>query len=96
MSGEKFFIPRHLDDPPRFLFWSIDDAMVMIFPLFVGIILGFVISGVICSVFLYRTWRGVKGSGGVGIVQCLIYWHYPKSILDLKMTPDSSIKSYIS
>jgi len=34
MSLEKFYIPKHLDDAPRFLLWSIDEAMSALVPVF--------------------------------------------------------------
>ena len=96
MSLEKFYIPKHLDDAPRFLLWSIDEAMSAILPIFLGIMTNMGIFGPILAVISFKSWKKIKGSGRQGLVKRLIYWHYPRDILGLKATPDSSIKNYIA
>ena len=95
MNLEKFYIPRHLDDAPRFLLWSVDEAMSVILPVFLGIVLGFGILTLILPIICFKSWKKIKGSGGQGVVRRLIYWYYPKEILGLKATPESAIRNYI-
>ncbi len=96
MNLEKFYIPRHLDDAPKFLFWSVDEAMIILIPIFFGIMINMTILAILLSTVLFKSWKKVKGFGGRGIIQMILYWYYPKSLLDLKYTPDASIKHYIS
>lgn len=95
MSLEKFYIPKHLDDAPRFLLWSIDEAMSAMIPLFLGVLMSLGIASPILALISFKSWKKVKGSGGSSLVKAFIYWHYPSSILGLKATPDSSIKNFI-
>ncbi len=95
MNQEKFYIPKHLDDAPKFLLWDIDEAFAFIGPLFFSVMIGKGLLGLFLAFGIYKAWKKVKGSGGQNLIKCLIYWYYPKSILGLKKTPDSSIKNFI-
>jgi conjugal transfer pilus assembly protein TraL len=96
MSSEKFFIPKHLDDAPRFLFWSIDEAMSAIVPLGFGLILGLKILTPIIAILSFKGWKKLKGSEGSGVLRAMVYWHYPRSVIGLKSLPDSSAKIFIA
>ncbi len=101
MNQEKFYIPKHLDDMPKFLLWNVDEAVSFIIPLFLGFMLGKGLIGLLVAVLCFHSWKrikssnGAKGSGGQNFIKYLIYWNYPKSILGLASTPDSSIRNYI-
>jgi conjugal transfer pilus assembly protein TraL len=95
MSQEKFYIPKHLDDMPKFLLWDIDIALFFIVPFFFGFLIGKGFIGLVCAFLFSHYWKKIKGTGGQNFIQYLVYWYYPKSILGLKATPDSSIRNYI-
>ena len=96
MSSEKFYLPKRLDDAPKFLLWPIDEALCFLVPLFFGMIVGLGFLTIIFAILPTYFWKKFKGKGGSNLVRALIYWYYPRSILDLKVAPDSSIKKYIS
>ena len=96
MDSEKFYLPKRLDDAPRFLLWSIDEAFSILIPLFFGMVMGLGILTPILAFLSGYCWKKVKGSGGSNLLKAIIYWYYPRSILGLKSAPDSSIKKYIS
>jgi type IV conjugative transfer system protein TraL len=100
MDLEKFYIPKHLDAPPRFLLWSVDEAMSALIPVFLGAVMSLGIFTPIIAIISFKTWKKIKGSsnssGGQGFVKTFIYWNYPSKILGLKATPDSAIKNYIA
>lgn len=96
MSSEKFFIPKHLDDAPRFLFWSIDEAMSAIVPLGFGLILGLKILTPIIAIISFKSWKKLKGCEGSNILRAMIYWHYPNNIIGVKSLPDSATKIFIA
>ncbi len=95
MSQEKFFIPKHLDDLPRILLWTIDEAFSFLLPLIVSIMIGSGMIGVILSFSCFYFWRRIKGVGGVSFLKAILYWYYGSKTLGLKNTPDSAIKNYI-
>lgn len=96
MSSEKFYLPKHLDAPPKLLLWSMDDALVILMPLFLGTVIGLGIFTPIIAFLCGYFWKKIKGSGGTKLIKALIYWHYPAFVLGLKNSPKSSIKKYIS
>lgn len=64
MSLEKFYIPKHLDDAPKVLLWSVDEAMSVMIPIFVGVMVNMGIFGPILAVISFKSWKRIKGSGG--------------------------------
>jgi len=95
MSQEKFYIPKHLDDAPKFLLWDMDVALCFIVPFFFGFLIGQTIISLIIAFSITYHWKRIKGNGQQNLIRYLIYWHYPKSVLGLKATPESSIRNYI-
>lgn len=100
MSQEKFYIPKHLDDIPKFLLWDVDVALFFITPFFLGFLMGKALVGLVCAALCVHYWKKTKGMGGKNLIRSLIYWHYPKSVLGfniigLKTTPDSKVRNYI-
>lgn len=96
MLDEKYCVPTHLDDPPRWLFWTIDEAAALLAPLVLGILLfnqtlfGFM-TGIIAMVLVKK----LKGSEGHNYLLRLVYWHLPSQLLNLKDTPPSYIREYL-
>lgn len=95
MSQEKFYIPKHLDDPAKFLLWQIDEAVAFILPLFFGFMIGKGLISLFVAIICFHCWRRVKGVGGKNLIRSLIFWYYPKSILGLKATPESRTRNFI-
>jgi conjugal transfer pilus assembly protein TraL len=96
MSQEKFYIPQHLDDAPKFLFWSIDEAMAGILPVTCGLILGLKLLTIPVAIFSFKGWKKFKGLSGDAGIRSMMYWHYPSNIIGVKVLPDSSIKTFIA
>jgi conjugal transfer pilus assembly protein TraL len=90
----KYHVPQTLDDPPRFLLWDFDVAMVFIVCLGIGIMGGFLlkscIAGMVCSWYYSRSKSGK--SKGYGIH--LLYWFMPM-VIGVKRAPPSSIRHFI-
>ena len=87
-------IPNRLDDPPKFLWWDFDVAMlVMIFMVF-GIMLDHPIYvsllGVVIAWLYSKTKIGNHRAYGLH----LLYWYLPLNF-GMKVTPPSSIREFI-
>lgn len=95
MSMEKYYIPKHLDAPARILFWTFDEALMFMVPMFIGVMTNHGVIGILFAVGLFKGWKRIKGVGNSNLLKCLAYWHYPASVLGLKSTPDSSIRNYL-
>ena len=86
---------NNLDNPTRFLFWTLPEAMVLLIPLFMGIGTGFALSGLVIScggIYVMREWdrRMAKQN-----LQTFLYWYFPHNKAQLKVTPPSYIREYI-
>ncbi len=76
-------IPRRLDDPERWLFWTVDEAAALIGPALLGLAAG--AAG-------WWLLRRVKRGGGANVVQGAFYWFLPDFALRLKAAPPSHVR----
>ncbi len=101
MSGENgdvepYYIPRHLDDPERWMFWTLDEAGALIVPFTIlAVGYGYFLTGMAASLGLFWTLRKLKGSEQPNIVVYGAYWIFPRWVMRLKGTPDSAIREYV-
>lgn len=68
------YIPRHLDDAPKFLFWELDIAGVCLMGILVGIATGFPILGVGLGVGVAFLYSKLKAGKHPGMATHLLYW----------------------
>jgi conjugal transfer pilus assembly protein TraL len=90
----KYYVPQTLDDPPRFLLWDFDIAMVFILCLGIGIMAGYLltsgVAGVVCAWYYSRSKSGK--SKGYGLH--LLYWFAPM-VVSVARVPPSSTRHFI-
>lgn len=89
---EAFYIPKTLDAPTRWLFWSVDDALAMMIPFWFGVFLHHVGIGTIVALSAFILWRRIKGRNGVQYFRYMAYWYLP---LKLKKTPPSHNRIFL-
>ena len=69
-------LPRYLDEPERFLLWTLDEAMVMFVPMVAGLLWHHSGMGLLCGVSLFAMYHQLKTySHGFFIVKGFCYWH---------------------
>lgn len=87
------YIPRRLDDPPRFLLWRWDVALVGVFIFLIGIWFGWTITGLVVALAAATALNKVVEGTHPGISTHLAFWHFgtPK----LKTAPPSSVREFI-
>lgn len=87
-------IPTRLDDPPKFMWWDFDVAMLFmsffVFGLETGWILSFSLAGLMAAWFYRKSKAGQHRAYGMH----LLYWHMPVN-LGMRATPPSSIREFI-
>ena len=88
-------IPRRLDDPERWLFWTLDEAAVLMGPALLGLAANHFVPGLAAGVGGWLVLRRVKRGGGANIARQALYWYLPDFVLGLKATPASHIRRYI-
>ena len=85
-------IQRSIDDPITFLFWEVDEILLMASAMFIGIMIDMLITfgfaGIIASYIL----RKIKKNNSEGVVLHFLYWH---GFLTLQGCPKSYIRELI-
>jgi len=87
-------IPRHLDDPPRFLFWDLDEAILFMLALILGMMADLIFAGAATGVVLVIAYGKAKSGRHRAFALHLMYWYLPVT-LGFRRTPPSYIREYI-
>jgi len=93
MNNQKFYIPKHLDDPPRFLLWTMDEAIILLAPFMLGILFSHILIGIVIGLCMLFAIKKLKGIEGQNILFNMVYWYLP--IYHLKRTPPSCVREFI-
>ena len=91
---ERHAIPRRLDDPERWLFWTVDEAAVLLGPALLGLAANAFVTGIVIGFGGWQLLRRVKRGGGTNIALYALYWFMPDFVLLLKGTPPSHIRTW--
>lgn len=87
-------IPRRLDDPERWLFWTVDEAVVLLGPALLGLAANAFVGGLVTGVCGWLLLRRVKRGDGAHAVHYALYWFLPDFTLRLSGAPPSHIRLY--
>ena len=88
-EAERFAIPSRLDDPERWLFWTMDEAVVLMGPSMLGLAANAFVAGLAIGVGGWLALRRIKRGGRGGIVMHAVYWFLPGAALRLQGAPGS-------
>ena len=92
MDNDVIKIEQTLDEPKRFLFLPMDEALVLLVP-FVGGFLGRkIFLGILLAILSYSFLKKIKGDGGNAVFLAMLYWYIPKEITPFRNLPDSSLE----
>ncbi len=94
MNDALLAIPQHLDDPPRFLFWDLDEAILFMLALILGLMVDLVFVGGATGVALVLAYGKAKSGRHRAYALHLMYWHLPVT-LGFRRTPPSWIREFI-
>lgn len=94
MNDALLAIPQHLDDPPRFLFWDLDEAILFMLALVLGLMVDLVFFGGATGVALVLAYGKAKSGRHRAYALHLMYWHLPVT-LGFRRTPPSWIREFI-
>lgn len=94
MNDALLAIPQHLDDPPRFLFWDLDEAILFMLALVLGLMVDLVFVGGATGVALVLAYGKAKSGRHRAYALHLMYWYLPVT-LGFRRTPPSWIREFI-
>lgn len=92
---ENHVILHHLDDPLRILKWTVDEALVILLPPFIGLSIDQPLLGFGISASCFWAIKRFKERIGVGFFKQWIYWYFPHNEKKLKKIPPSHIREYL-
>lgn len=84
-------IEQRLQDMPRFLMVSADEAVVLGLPIMMGLLGRQAVLGVVAGVAIWALWKRLKGDDGIEGLLAACYWYLPSELRIFKELPDSSI-----
>lgn len=89
----RHYVPRRLDDKPKFLFWELDVAAIAFAGFFLGIYAGLAWGGVALGIFLATGWSRVRSGKHPGMAIHVMYWFtgYP----NLNALPPAYIRELV-
>lgn len=67
-------IPRYIDDPAQFLFWDLDEALILIGSFCFGILLGYPFWGGLAGIASGRALRKLRSGKAEGYFWHALYW----------------------
>lgn len=85
---------NHLDDPMRFLFFTMDEFIVIAVPLFIGMAVNCMFLGTIAALGLYQLLKFIKKSFAGANLRQLAYWFLPTKKSMLSINIPSCIREY--
>lgn len=88
-------IPRYLDEPERVLFWTMDELLILLVPIFVGIACDFAALGLFVGIAGVALYSRLKARIGEHFFSGVLYWYLPPWLSRFKATPPSYIREYI-
>lgn len=95
MSHEDFSaIPARLDDPPKFMWWDFDVAMLFMSFFVFGLLTGWMLSFSLAGLALAMLYRRAKFGRHRAYGLHLLYWHLPMN-MGMRVTPPSVIREFI-
>lgn len=94
MDEAQFWIPQYLDEPERFLFFTMDEALVLFAPVGFGIFANHFMLGLVLGIAGLFGYRKLKGTHGKSVMHFAKYWYFPASMSSLRCTPPSFIRFY--
>ena len=93
-ESDRFTIPGRLDDPERWLFWTLDEAAALLGPAVLGLAANAFVTGLIIGLCGWLILRRVKRGGSANIALYTLYWFLPGFVLQLKGTPGSHLRRF--
>ena len=84
-------IEQRLQDHARFFLLPVDEAIVLGFPFFFGLLAKKLMIGAVLAFVLWQIWKRIKGEGGLEGISAALYWYLPKELGLTRSLPDAGI-----
>lgn len=75
MNHQNNFIPKTLDNLPRFAFWDIYQAMIFLTIFGFGVVMHLLLVGFLLGAFISWGYGRLSSGEGRGFLVHILYWH---------------------
>jgi type IV conjugative transfer system protein TraL len=96
MELKEHLILHHLDDPLRILYWTVDEAAVLVSPMFGGLALERPFWGLLLGTLGFWGLRKAKRRWNLCTLRHAQYWFLPNHQKRHRHLPPSYIREYVS
>lgn len=90
----KYIIPHRLDDPPKFLFWDFDVAILAMGCMVIGIMVNQTITFAVIGFVVAMAYQKIKAGRSRAFGLHALYWYLPVSF-GFRITPPSAVREFI-
>lgn len=95
MDEKYYYLPRHLDEPYKVVYFTIDECVLLLIPVLIGMFCFDAPIYAICvGATLVAGLKKLKGKEGHYFIYSLAYWHFPE-IIKFKSTPPSYVREIL-
>lgn len=91
---DQHLLLHHLDDPLRILYWTLDEAAIILLIPYLGLAFDHPVIGLLFSAGSFWVLRKLKATFGKRSLKPALYWYLPHNKRKLKKTPPSFIREY--
>ena len=91
----KLLIPRRLDDKAKFLWWDMDQAMLVSTFLMLGVLAEMVAAGFVTGLIAGYMYSRAKAGKHPDFAIHLMYWYLPSSLFKMNVIPPSHLTEFI-
>ena len=96
MNHSGYHIPQTLDEPFKFMLWTLDELVLFLAPfLTLMLALNSPVWGMITGSVAVFAIKKMKGEQGHYFLYHWLYWHLPAGFLKFKTTPPSHCREWI-
>lgn len=93
-DAAKHAIPSRLDDPERWLFWTLDEAAALLGPAVLGLAANAFVTGLVAGVGAWTLLRRAKRGGGADMALSALYWFLQDFASRMKAAPPSHLRRF--
>jgi conjugal transfer pilus assembly protein TraL len=80
VNDNQFYLPSTLDDPERLIFWTLDECIVGLIPIFWGFMSSHSVLGLLISPLALWLYGRLKQPDGIEGFRAKLYWYSPKKL----------------
>lgn len=76
MTDNRYYIPKHIDEPTKIFIFTLDEAGILGVTVLVSSFAGYMILGLLFAIILTLSYKKLKGREVSAFLQRYIYWNF--------------------